>query len=113
MFPNAEPPTHAKGRRSAAAALALANQPTPQAYSPIVLAGFVRAVEFALIVIIASEMIGGVAGLGYMVLTAQQTFRVDRVFAGVVVIGMLGFATDQALRALRRKLLPWYVESRE
>ena len=67
----------------------------------------------ALIVIIAAEMIGGVAGLGYMVLTAQQTFRVDRVFAGIVTIGVLGFATDQGLRALRRKLLPWYQELRE
>ncbi|HUA56901.1 MAG TPA: ABC transporter permease [Candidatus Sulfotelmatobacter sp.] len=67
----------------------------------------------ALIVIIASEMIGGVAGLGYMVLTAQETFRVDRVFAGIVVIGVLGFSTDQAFRALRRRLLPWYQELRE
>jgi NitT/TauT family transport system permease protein/sulfonate transport system permease protein len=63
-------------------------------------------------VIIASEMIGGVAGLGYMVLTAQQMFRVDQVFAGIVVMGVLGFATDQGFRARRRKLLPWHREFR-
>ncbi|HZP74636.1 MAG TPA: undecaprenyl-phosphate glucose phosphotransferase [Pseudolabrys sp.] len=34
------------------AALALASQPTPQAFSPIVLAGFVRAAEFALIIVV-------------------------------------------------------------
>ena len=66
----------------------------------------------ALIVIIASEMVGGDAGLGYMVLTAQQTFRVDRVFVGIVTIGTLGFATDQLFRIAQRKLLPWHQEIR-
>jgi ABC-type nitrate/sulfonate/bicarbonate transport system permease component len=80
---------------------------------PHIFTGIRLAWGIALIVIIASEMIGGVAGLGYMVLTAQQTFRVDQVFVGIVVIGVLGFATDQGFRALRRKLLPWYQEFRE
>jgi ABC-type nitrate/sulfonate/bicarbonate transport system permease component len=80
---------------------------------PQLFTGIRLAWGIALIVIIAAEMIGGVAGLGYMVLTAQQTFRVDRVFAGIVTIGVLGFVTDQGLRALRRKLLPWYQELRE
>lgn len=79
---------------------------------PHIFTGIRLAWGIALIVIIASEMIGGVAGLGYMVLTAQQTFRVDQVFVGIVVIGVLGFATDQGFRALRRRLLPWYQEFR-
>jgi NitT/TauT family transport system permease protein len=65
----------------------------------------------ALIVIIAAEMIGAVRGIGYMVLDAQQTFRIPRVFAGIVVIGALGFLTDLGFRWLRRRLLPWYRES--
>lgn len=80
---------------------------------PQIFTGVRVAWGIALIVIIASEMIGGVAGLGYMVLTAQQTFRVERVFAGIIVIGVLGFLTDQCLRALRRWLLPWYQEVRD
>lgn len=79
---------------------------------PHIFTGLRLAWGIAFIVIIASEMIGGVAGLGYMVLTAQQTFRIDRVFAGIVVIGILGFATDQGFRFLRRQLLPWYQETR-
>jgi ABC-type nitrate/sulfonate/bicarbonate transport system permease component len=67
----------------------------------------------ALIVIIAAEMIGGSSGIGYMILDAQQTFRVDRVFAGIIAIGMLGYATDLGFRALRRILLPWYRELRD
>jgi ABC-type nitrate/sulfonate/bicarbonate transport system permease component len=80
---------------------------------PQVFTGVRIAWGIALIVIIASEMIGATEGLGYMVLEAQQTFRVERVFAGIVIIGVLGFATDRALRALSRWLLPWHRELRE
>jgi ABC-type nitrate/sulfonate/bicarbonate transport system permease component len=79
---------------------------------PHVFTGVRLAWGIALIVIIASEMIGSVSGLGYMVLTAQQTFRVERVFAGIVIIGFLGFGTDQAMRMLQRWLLPWSREAR-
>jgi ABC-type nitrate/sulfonate/bicarbonate transport system permease component len=65
----------------------------------------------ALIVIIAAEMIGAVRGIGYMVLDAQQTFRIPRVFASIVVIGALGFLTDLGFRWLRSRMLPWYRES--
>jgi len=67
----------------------------------------------ALIVIIAAEMIGAVRGIGYMVLDSQQTFRIPRLFGSIVVIGLLGFLTDLGFRALRRRMLPWYRESRE
>ena len=39
-------------------------------------------------------MVGATVGMGYMVLEAQQTFRTERVFAGIFVIGVIGFATD-------------------
>lgn len=65
----------------------------------------------ALIVIIAAEMIGAVRGIGYMVLDAQQTFRIPRVFASIVVIGALGFLTDLGFRWLRRRMMPWYREA--
>jgi len=67
----------------------------------------------ALIVIIAAEMIGGSSGIGYLILDAQQTFRVDRVFAGIITIGVLGFITDQGLRYLRDMTLPWHREIRD
>lgn len=80
---------------------------------PGVLTGVRVAWGIALIVIIASEMVGAVNGLGYMVLDAQQTFKVERVFSGIIVIGVIGFLTDRGLRALRRGLIPWYQEYRE
>lgn len=79
---------------------------------PSILTGIRVSWGIALIVIIASEMVGAVNGLGFMVLEAQQTFRVDRVFAGIIIIGVLGYLTDQGLRWLRRALIPWFQEYR-
>ncbi|CAM5372646.1 ABC transporter permease [Eoetvoesiella caeni] len=75
---------------------------------PQMFTGIRLAWGIALIVIIAAEMIGAVRGIGYMVLEAQQTLRVERVFAGVFVIGLLGFVTDLGFRAMQRNMLPWY-----
>jgi ABC-type nitrate/sulfonate/bicarbonate transport system permease component len=78
---------------------------------PQIFTGVRLAWGISLIVIIAAEMVGASNGIGYMVLEAQQTFRTERVFAGIIVIGLLGFVTDLGFRWLRRVLLPWYRET--
>ena len=78
---------------------------------PYIFTGVRLAWGISLIVIIAAEMVGATVGLGYMVLEAQQTFRTERVFAGIFVIGLIGFATDLGFRRLRWLLMPWYRES--
>jgi ABC-type nitrate/sulfonate/bicarbonate transport system permease component len=78
---------------------------------PHIFTGVRLAWGISLIVIIAAEMVGATVGIGYMVLEAQQTFRTERVFAGIIVIGLLGFLTDLGFRRLRSVLLPWYRET--
>lgn len=78
---------------------------------PHIFTGIRMAWGISLIVIIAAEMVGASAGIGYMVLEAQQTFRTERLFAAIIVIGVIGLATDMGFRALRRVCLPWYRET--
>lgn len=78
---------------------------TPQIFTGVRLAWGI-----SLIVIIATEMVGSVNGLGYMILNAQQVFLVPRVFSGIVVVGVLGFLTDLAFRSIRGWMIPWYRE---
>lgn len=78
---------------------------------PHIFTGVRLAWGISLIVIIAAEMIGATVGMGYMILEAQQTFRTERVLAGIFVIGVVGFTTDLGFRRLRRWLLPWYRET--
>jgi ABC-type nitrate/sulfonate/bicarbonate transport system permease component len=75
---------------------------------PQIFTGIRLAWGISLIVVIAAEMVGATVGIGYMLIEAQQTFRTERVFAGIIVIGLVGFLTDLGLRRLRRFLLPWY-----
>ena len=63
-----------------------------------------------MIVIIAAEMVAADAGLGYMILTAQQTFQTPELYAGIVTIAAIGFIGDRIIRMLRSQLCPWYVE---
>jgi ABC-type nitrate/sulfonate/bicarbonate transport system permease component len=78
---------------------------------PHIFTGVRLAWGISLIVIIAAEMIGATVGIGYMILEAQQTFRTERVLAGIFVIGVIGFTTDLGFRRLRRWVLPWYRET--
>jgi ABC-type nitrate/sulfonate/bicarbonate transport system permease component len=78
---------------------------------PHIFTGVRLAWGISLIVIIAAEMIGATVGIGYMILEAPQTFRTERVLAGIFVIGAIGFTTDLGFRRLRRWVLPWYRET--
>jgi ABC-type nitrate/sulfonate/bicarbonate transport system permease component len=77
---------------------------------PHIFTGIRLAWGISWIVIVAAEMVGASAGIGYMVLEAQQTFRTERLFAGIIVIAAIGLLTDVGFRALQRLCLPWHRE---
>jgi NitT/TauT family transport system permease protein len=80
---------------------------------PLIMTGARISFAVSLIVIIAAEMVAADTGLGYMILTAQQTFHTSDLFAGIVTIAIIGFVGDRLLRLLRTRLCPWYVESEQ
>ena len=57
--------------------------------------------------VLAGEMAGINSGLGSLVILGQQEFQMNLVMAGLVTIGVLGFAFDRLLLLLRRRLLWW------
>src|SRR4030066_487730 len=46
-------------------------------------------------------------GLGYMIMTARDIQRPDEILAGMLVIGVVGFFIDIALRATEAKAIRW------
>src|SRR5207302_1908233 len=46
-------------------------------------------------------------GIGYLIWNSWNTFQVDRMYAGLMVIALLGFASALLLAALERALVPW------
>ena len=55
--------------------------------------------------IISAEMIAASAGLGHMILFAQQMSRTDKVIVGILVIGIVGYITDRLFALVISKLL--------
>ena len=55
--------------------------------------------------IISAEMIAASAGLGHMILFAQQMSRTDKVIVGILVIGVVGYITDRLFALIIDKSL--------
>ncbi|UVE18730.1 taurine ABC transporter permease TauC [Pseudomonas sp. LS44] len=58
--------------------------------------------------LVAAELIAAQRGLGFMVQSAAQFLVTDVVIAGILIIALIAFALELGLRALQRKLVPWY-----
>jgi ABC-type nitrate/sulfonate/bicarbonate transport system permease component len=72
---------------------------------PQVLGGLRIALALAFIVMVATEMQNSRNGLGHLVITAEDHLRFDLMYAAIVAVGVIGFAGDRVLVALRRRAL--------
>jgi taurine transport system permease protein len=57
--------------------------------------------------LIASEIIAGSSGIGWMVMDAGRFLRSDYVFVGIGMIGLAGIAIDKALLLIERRAVHW------
>ena len=74
---------------------------------PGIFTGLRLGLGFAWVVIVVGEMTGVQTGLGAMIMDARQLSRTEIVIAGMIVIGALGYLSDQAVQLLGRRLLRW------
>jgi len=57
--------------------------------------------------LVVAELVAANSGLGYAILRAQRYLKTDTIFAGIVLIGLIGLLMDQAFRWLHRRAYPW------
>jgi sulfonate transport system permease protein len=74
---------------------------------PDILAGVRVGLGIALILAVVTEMQASLPGLGQNILLAQRSFRSPELYAGVVVLGLLGFIANQLILIVERRLLRW------
>ena len=74
---------------------------------PTVMVGFRLAFAGAWAAVIAAELIGSPTGLGFAIEWYRQLLMSPKVFAFIVMIGLIGYVCDVGLRALQRWLTPW------
>lgn len=80
---------------------------------PSIFAGMKVAVSLALVGTIVGEFVSSQRGLGYVILSAQGTFDTARVFAAIIVLGIMGVALFWLIAAAERLAIPWHVSQRE
>ena len=57
--------------------------------------------------LVVAEMVAANNGLGYMILKSQRYLATDTIFAGLILIGLIGLVTDWIFRLLTRIVAPW------
>lgn len=75
--------------------------------SPDILAGMRLSLTVALILAVVCEILAGLDGLGHWVLLSARAFRSADLFAGVILLGAVGYLTALAMDAVERRLLRW------
>lgn len=57
--------------------------------------------------LVVAELVAANSGLGFAILKAQRFLQTDKIFAGILLIGLIGLAIDQLFRLLHRRAFPW------
>lgn len=76
---------------------------------PGILSGLRISLAIAIILLVAAEMLGAEYGIGAYILEAGSLYDLERLFAGVVILSLLGVTVSALIGALERRLLRWRV----
>ncbi|MEM8686023.1 MAG: ABC transporter permease [Pseudomonadota bacterium] len=76
---------------------------------PGILSGLRISLAIGIILLVAAEMLGAEYGIGAYILQAGSLYDLERLFAGVVILSVLGVAVSAGIGALERRVLRWRV----
>jgi NitT/TauT family transport system permease protein len=76
---------------------------------PFIVTGVRLAVGRGLIGMVLADLYTAISGIGYLIVRSASTYRVDKMFVPVVVLGLLGIGLTALLRLTERRLAPWTV----
>jgi NitT/TauT family transport system permease protein len=74
---------------------------------PTVFTGIRLAASYSILVLVAAEMVGAKAGLGYLINTTQVNFLIPQMYAGIIAVSVLGVLVNQGFVALERRFSTW------
>ncbi|MGW5158729.1 ABC transporter permease [Nonomuraea wenchangensis] len=74
---------------------------------PAIFTGVRLAGATSILVLLFAEMVGAKAGLGYLILDTQSSFRIPDMYAGIITISVLGLLLNLLLVAAERRFSTW------
>ena len=80
---------------------------------PFIVTGIRLALGRGLIGMVLADLYTAISGIGYLIVRTASTYRVDRMFVPVVVLGLLGIGLTALLRLTERRVAPWTAQRSE
>lgn len=77
---------------------------------PTIFTGIRMAAASSVLVLIAAEMVGAKAGLGYLITASQLNFQIPAMYAGIIAISLVGLTFNGILVTIERRLSRWRPE---
>jgi len=74
---------------------------------PDAFVGLRLAAGIAFVVIVAAEFVGATNGLGYLILSAEQSFNTPLMYGAIVLLAFLGWMANLILVGVERSLIRW------
>jgi ABC-type nitrate/sulfonate/bicarbonate transport system permease component len=85
---------------------------TLPAASPQIVAGMRVSLSLALILMVVSELVASSNGIGYLVLESQRNFDIPVMWAGILLLGLLGYVFNAVFVGIEERALKWHRASR-
>jgi NitT/TauT family transport system permease protein len=76
---------------------------------PFLLTGMRLAMGNSFMTIVSAEMIAAEKGLGFLIFTSRLFMQTERIFVGIVTLGILGFIVDALFRFVMQKFARPYL----
>jgi NitT/TauT family transport system permease protein len=78
---------------------------------PSIFTGIRQAGAVSILILLAAEMVGAKAGLGYLITYTEFNFMIPQMYAGIVTIAVLGLCFNGTLVALERRASRWQADA--
>jgi ABC-type nitrate/sulfonate/bicarbonate transport system permease component len=79
---------------------------------PKIFAGLRVSLSLALILMVISELVGSTNGIGFRMIQAQRDFTYVQMWAGIVLLGILGYVLNVLLLAVQNRVIGWHTRSK-
>lgn len=76
--------------------------------APQVVTGMRISLAAAFVMMVVTEMVAATNGIGYVTLAAEQQLQIPQMWAGMLLLGVLGFLLNLLFVAAERRLLGWH-----
>ncbi len=74
---------------------------------PMISTGLRLGGSYALLVLVAAEMIGANSGLGFLIINRQFNFRIPEMYAAIAILALVGVIVNYLLLAMERRFTRW------